>query len=300
MNQPFFSVVIPVYNRSELLVRSLQHLLHQTFKSYEIIIIDDGSKENIESIVKNNIQSEISIKILRQENLERGAARNNGIRNAIGEYVVLFDSDDFMQSNHLEILFSGINKYNYPNFIATKFNFVDIKERTYFSDISKLPAGKYNYKLFLEGNPLACNICLKRKNSNLLYFEEDRTFAIKEDWMFLMSNLKNDFLTLLPETTITMFDHQDRSMRSGNQAIIYKTFQAVDWIEKNVSLSKDEVRQLEAHKNYFCSIHAYLDGDKAESIKYSLESIRKGGIKVKYLSMLLKSILGRKIILKIK
>jgi glycosyltransferase involved in cell wall biosynthesis len=300
MSQPFFSIVIPVYNRTDMFLRSLKLLLEQTFQSYEIIIIDDGSKDNVESIVSHEIKTNISIKVIRQENAERGAARNRGIRNSKGEYVVIFDSDDFMHNNHLAVLHNGIIANNYPDFIATKFNFIDTNDKTYTSDVSKLQPGKYDYKLFLSGNPLACNICLKRNNPDLIYFEEDRNYAIKEDWMFLISNLRKSEVIILPETTISMYDHEGRSMRSGNQAIINKTLMAVEWIKNKVNLSTHEINRLEAHKNYFCGIHAYLDGDRTSAIKYSIGSIRKGGIRMKYLSLLLKSILGRKLILKLK
>ncbi len=300
MNLPFFSIVIPVYNRTEMLLRSLKYLLQQTFLSYEIIIIDDGSNEDVESIIRREIKSEITIKVLRQENFERGAARNKGIKNSSGEYVVIFDSDDYMHSDHLSILHEGIIANNYPNFIATKFNFIDEREKTYPSSISEIPAGRYDYKLFLNGNPLACNICFKKNIPDLIYFEEDRKFSIKEDWMFLISNLKGHQLVLLPESTISMYDHEGRSMRSGNQSIINKTKIAVEWIKSHVILSVNEINQLEAHKNYFCSIHSYLDGERKSALKYAMSAIIKGGIKMKYISILIKSIIGRKILLKFR
>ena len=88
-------------------------------------------------------------------------------------------------------------------------------------------------------------------------------------------------------------------MRSGNQSIINKTKIAVEWINSHVILSVNEINQLEAHKNYFCSIHSYLDGERSSALKYTMSAIKKGGFKVKYISILIKSIIGRKILQKL-
>ena len=300
MNHPYFSIIIPVYNRAELLLKSLNSLLSQTFQDYEVIIIDDGSKEDIQEKIGWLLEKHSNIRFLKRENKERGAARNLGIQLANGNYVVLFDSDDLMHSNHLQVLYSSIQKQNEPNFITTKFNFIDDKGKIYNSDICKLSPGKYDYKLFLEGNPLACNICFKNKLSNFIPFVEDRTYAIKEDWMFLMSNMKDNQLLLIDEITLTMFDHNERSMRSGNSTIISKTLKATEWIKNNISLTSKELRKLEAHKNYFCGIHSYLDEKEREAINYSLAAIKYGGLKIKYVSLLIKSVIGRKLIIKLK
>lgn len=300
MNHPYFSIIIPVYNRAELLLKSLNSLLSQTFQDYEVIIIDDGSKENIRDKIQSLLDKHSNIKFFQQENKERGAARNHGIKLATGNYVVLFDSDDLMHSNHLQVLHSYIQKQKEPNFIATKFNFINDKGKIYDSDICKLSQGKYDYRLFLEGNPLACNICFKNRLDNFIPFAEDRSFAIKEDWMFLICNMKSNGLYIIDKITLTMFDHNERSMRSGNSAIINKTLKATEWIKNNVSLTTKEQSKLEAHKNYFCGIHSYLDNNKREAINYALRAIKNGGMKIKYLSLLIKSVIGRKLIIKLK
>lgn len=300
MKNPFFSIVIPLYNRSGILEERLTYLIQQQFRDFEIVIIDDGSTDNPQEKLKNHIDSNTNIRLFHQSNSERGAARNKGIEISKGEYIVLFDSDDFMHSDHLLKLHQGILDNRYPDFIATKFNFQNEKGEKYSSDIQKYKKGNYDYKLFLDGNPLACNICFKRSIPDLILFEEDRNYAIKEDWMFLISNMKKHKLTLLDDTTISMYDHAERSMKSDNNVIISRTLKAVDWIEKHIPLTKEEKNRLHAHLNYFCGIHSYLEGKRISSISYSINAIINGGAKIKYLELLAKSILGRKFISKIK
>jgi glycosyltransferase involved in cell wall biosynthesis len=297
---PFFSIVIPVYNRASILLKTLSTILKQTFKSYEVIIVDDGSTENVNSVLNHLIKNITNIKIIRQENKERGAARNFGLKSASGMYVIFFDSDDLMHEDHLQVLHDNIKKENYPDYIATKFNFIDESGKQYDSDMNNLQQGYYDYHLFLSGNPLACNICVKRNNSSLFLFEEDRKYSIKEDWMFLIQNLRNQKLFIIDKVTITMFDHNQRSMRSGNNEIVKKTHLAYDWIVSKIKLPVPEEKVLKAHVNYFSGIHAYLDSNKKESINYSMKAISEGGIKIKYLSLLIKSIIGRKLINKLK
>lgn len=90
---PLVSVIIPVYNRAELLLRTLRSLINQTYRNLEIIVIDDGSSQEIKSIVDNF--SDKRIKYLRY-NVNRGTAeaRNTGIRMSKGEFVEFLDSDD--------------------------------------------------------------------------------------------------------------------------------------------------------------------------------------------------------------
>ena len=300
MKLPFFSIIIPVYNRSQILEQRLSYLLKQEFTDYEVIVIDDGSSDAPEEKLKSLLEKNPNVRIIRQPNSERGAARNNGIRNATGEYIVLFDSDDFMHSDHLLKLRSGILKNNSPDFIATKFNFCNESGNTYNSEIQNYQAGIYDFSLFLNGNPLACNICFKRNLSNLVYFEEDRNYAIKEDWMFLISNMKQHSLVLLDDVTISMYDHADRSMKSNNKTIIERTMKATEWIRNRLSLSDSEISKLYSHMNYFCGIHSYLEGERSKSILFSFKAMKYGGLKKKYLLLLAKSIVGRKIILKVK
>ena len=300
MNRPFFSIVIPVYNRGELLSVRLKEIFLQTYTSFEVIVVDDGSKEDIESILNKSLPNVSGLQILHQINSERGVARNNGFRNAKGQYVVFFDSDDIMHANHLQVLYDNIQKLNQPDFIATFFDFVDANNRHYPSDIIKLKEGHYDYRLFLNGNPLACNICVRKDNPKLQLFEEDRKFAIKEDWMFMISNMKHSSLYIVPEITISMYDHQDRSMRSDNKIIIQKTHFATDWIITNIVLSESELRQLHAHENYFCGIHWYLESNRIDAMRSAFRAIQFGGFQLKYFSLFLKSLIGRKLISSVK
>src|SRR6185369_9091358 len=151
----------------------------------------------------------------------------------------------------------------------------------------------YDYRLFLEGNPLACHVCVKKSNPELKLFEEDRSYAIKEDWMFFLQNLRTQRLFLAGRVTVLFRDHSGRSLLANNKLLIEKTFLSERWIMKHVELSHTEQRRLSAHVNYFCAIHSYIDFDRKAAFNYLKKAFYNGGIRKKYLVLLIKIIIGR-------
>ena len=93
------SVVIPTYNRVELLKRSIDSVINQTIKPFEIIIVDDGSDDGTEAMVKKKYDS---LKLIKQKNKGASAARNTGIKASSGEWICFLDSDDEWKNNKLE------------------------------------------------------------------------------------------------------------------------------------------------------------------------------------------------------
>lgn len=88
---PYFSVVIPAYNRESLIRATLDSVLKQDFEAPEIIVVDDGSTDGTRDVVESYGSC---VQLLRQQNKGPGAARNLGVSRATGRYVCLFDSDD--------------------------------------------------------------------------------------------------------------------------------------------------------------------------------------------------------------
>ncbi|HEY3636578.1 MAG TPA: glycosyltransferase family 2 protein [Rhizomicrobium sp.] len=99
---PFFSVVIPVYNRAGSLGAGLRSVLSQTEQDFEIIVVDDGSVDSPERVVET--LGDPRIIVVRQENRGGGAARNAGIDRARGQYIAFLDSDDRFLPHHLLVM----------------------------------------------------------------------------------------------------------------------------------------------------------------------------------------------------
>jgi glycosyltransferase involved in cell wall biosynthesis len=266
---PFFSIIIPTYNRADLISTTLRSVQMQEFADFEVLVVDDGSKDNTAAVVRPFL-ADTRFQYLPKANAERGAARNYGLERAQGEYAIFLDSDDLFHPNHLATLHAAIiDSQPRPNFIATKYDFDrDGKRRP--SDLGALPAGPLRLETFLQGNALACNICVRRQNPQLFRFEEDRRYAAIEDWMFLLENTQHgDVVQLVDALTLTMNDHDQRSMRADNQGLIRRLELAAGWMQEHLTLTLAQRRTLLGRLYYLCAIHAHIDGYQAQAMQFA-------------------------------
>ena len=126
--KPFFSVVIPLFNKQHHIERTIESVLQQTFTDFEIIVINDGSTDRSEALVSQI--DDPRIRLVTQENLGAGAARNSGIKLAKGELVALLDADDQWHPFFLEQITTLIKAYPEHSVYATAFAYVHEKRST--------------------------------------------------------------------------------------------------------------------------------------------------------------------------
>lgn len=110
MKGVLISVVIPAYNRGEYLNKTLQSVIVQTYRNLEIIVVDDGSEEDINSIISNLKDERIVYYKLPHKNAN--IARNFGIMKSKGKYIAMLDSDDLWEINHIQDCLNTIEKKN--------------------------------------------------------------------------------------------------------------------------------------------------------------------------------------------
>ena len=107
------SVIVPVYNLSQYIGSTLDSIINQDFKSFEVIVIDDGSTDNSLEIINEKLsKSQISYNIIHQDNSGVSSARNRGLDEVQGEYVVFVDGDDYITGNHLSELYNGESDFS--------------------------------------------------------------------------------------------------------------------------------------------------------------------------------------------
>jgi GalNAc5-diNAcBac-PP-undecaprenol beta-1,3-glucosyltransferase len=272
---PFFSVVIPTYNRADLIGDTIQSVLAQTFFDFEIVIVDDGSTDDTKQIVERIASPRV--RYYKKKNEERGAARNYGIGKALGEYVVFLDSDDTMHADHLAVLYEHLQATP-EDFIATKYEIFSNRGSGVPKDVRCIAGGYHNYTLFLGGNPLACNFTIRKKNPKLSYFREERSYTIMEDWIFLFQNLQFSRLYIIDRITVSLRDHSGRSMRDNQRKVINARMNALHYLLSACTLTADEVSKLQATSNYFCAVHAYIGGHTKDAMRFLALSVSRAGI----------------------
>ena len=108
---PKISVIIPVYNTEKYIEKCLESLAGQTMKDFEVVIVNDGSKDESERAIKNYMRrTRMNIKYLKKENGGLASARNYGVERASGKYISFLDSDDYLDKDTFYLLEQYIDK----------------------------------------------------------------------------------------------------------------------------------------------------------------------------------------------
>lgn len=108
---PYISVVVPVYNSSDMLCDTINCILHQTYTNFELIFVDDGSNDSTLQLIGDMTRDDQRVKIIKQTHLGAGIARNSGMKEATGKYILFLDSDDLFLPNMLEVLVNTAETY---------------------------------------------------------------------------------------------------------------------------------------------------------------------------------------------
>ena len=110
--EPLLSIIVPIYNVEKYLERCIDSIINQTYKNLEIILVDDGSKDASGIIADTYASKDDRIKVIHKENGGLSDARNHGLDQDRGNYIIFIDSDDFIDSSMCEILFTTAEKYS--------------------------------------------------------------------------------------------------------------------------------------------------------------------------------------------
>lgn len=120
-----FSIIIPLYNKAPYVVKTIDSVLAQSYKDYEVVIVDDGSKDNSAEIALQAIEGHENCHLLKQENAGVSVARNNGVAASQGEYLCFLDADDWWESNYLEEMDRLISEFPDAGIYGTNYTIVN-------------------------------------------------------------------------------------------------------------------------------------------------------------------------------
>lgn len=223
------SIIIPVYNRIELAIRAINSALNQTYPNIEIIIVNDGSTEDVSKLEQLS-KSNSKIKYFEQNNLGRSAARNLGIEKSTGQYIAFLDADDLFKPNKLELqLKKMIDDDCYMS--HTAYNGID-KRGNFIVTITPKLKGDVFKRLISECTISASTVLLRRSLLENDKFREDIDYG--EDaclWIDLMQNRK---LSYLEKPLSDVFVSE-----GGTVDDIDKNFKAVTNILHHILSTKD-------------------------------------------------------------
>lgn len=118
-NENKISIIVPVYNVGEKLNRSVDSLINQTYKNIEILLINDGSTDNSGTLCDKYAQRDSRIKVIHKKNGGVSSARNIGISEATGKYIMFVDSDDYTDEKTCQVMINAIEKYDVDMIVAS-------------------------------------------------------------------------------------------------------------------------------------------------------------------------------------
>ncbi|MDD2680427.1 MAG: glycosyltransferase family 2 protein [Candidatus Omnitrophica bacterium] len=158
------SIIVPVYNSEQYIVRCLESVIHQTHKNIELLITDDGSTDNSGKICDTYAFNDNRIRVVHTQNNGISAARNIGVDKSRGEFIFFLDSDDIMENNAIELLIENFNRTKADiiigNFKSVKGDIVEERRDVVFSRSNLLDKQEIiNYS----------RCYLKKPNKNLLF-----------------------------------------------------------------------------------------------------------------------------------
>ena len=108
---PEISIIVPVYNTEKYLHRCIDSILAQTFTDFELILVDDGSSDNSPKICDEYAEKDKRVRVIHQENGGVSRARNIGIDNSCGTYLMFCDSDDYVDKRFCEVMHKCATEY---------------------------------------------------------------------------------------------------------------------------------------------------------------------------------------------
>jgi len=200
MKKPLISVIMPNYNGEKYLSESIESILNQTFRDFEFIIIDDGSKDNSKKIIKKYQKKDKRIVLIENEkNLGLPLSLNKGLKKAKGVYIARMDSDDISLPKRLKNEFEYLEKHSNIFLIGSSAIIID-ESGNRLGILKKFNSPKKIKKKFLRSNPIIHPSIMFRNFGKYFYRER---FKSSEDYDFYLRILSSDLqITNLPEILI--------------------------------------------------------------------------------------------------
>jgi len=287
------SVIIPTYNRANLIGKSIQSVLNQTYQDFEIIVVDDSSTDSTEDVIKNLDDLRI-IYIRHKENKGPSAARNTGIKVANGEYIAFQDSDDEWFPEKLEKQLDLFNNSAHEvGVVYSGFYRIEPDKKRYIP-LNRVTQKEGNiHNELLKGNFIgAPAVLIKKKCFEKTNFDED--LHALEDWDLWIGISKYYDFRYINQALFQSYYTQNSVSTDQN-----KTIDALKIILMNHLDDFNKHKKI-LSKHYFkIGVRLCSNGDLKNGRDYLIKAVNAHYLNIKALLMIFISFLGQNMVLKI-
>ena len=213
-NLPYFSVIVPTFNRVDLLPVTLKTVLGQTFPDFEVIVVDNGSTDGTDQVMQEFL-SDPRIRYVRSAvNNERAWSRNRGLAEARGEFATFLDSDDFMYDACLQDAYEYSKAHPSCKFFHNLYELVDDDRRLVHR--FRFPSLSNQFKALASGNFVSCiGGFLHRTVYPTVRFNEDPRMIGAEDYEIWFEVMSRHTLGRINRFNSGIREHRGRSVHQG-------------------------------------------------------------------------------------
>ena len=283
------SVIIPTYNRAHLIGRAIQSVLNQTYQDFELIVVDDGSTDNTEDIIRQFQEKDKRIRYIKHDKNKGGsAARNTGIKNSVGKYIAFQDSDDEWLPKKLEKQMKIFKKES-PNLgiVYTGFYRIKDSEKKYIPSHEIVKKEGRIYEELLKGNFITTQSILVRKECFKKVGIFDENLPRLQDWELVMRLSKYYDFKCIDEPLLISYYTTD-SISANNKALI----EALELILTKHYKNFNNYKEILSRHYFDLGRILYLDGYLINSRRYFIKAIKKYPLNIKYSLSYLVSFFG--------
>ena len=232
LNNYMISVIICTYNRADLLSKAIDSVLSQNYQDFEIIIIDDASTDNTESLVKNFTDNRIKY-YKNDSNLGIAKSRNKGVSLANGEYVAMLDSDDYwLDCNKLQKQLDIFNQDKKIGLVGTGIVCVNDKGEKIKEDIFEIKDNLIRQRILLK-NQFAQSSVLFSKEAFNSVSGYDESLLVCEDLDLWLKIGKEFKLANIPEPLIAYLIHAGGISKANKKRIAFSTDKVINRYKYN-------------------------------------------------------------------
>ncbi len=249
---PLISVIISTYNQSEYIEEALLSLIGQTYTDWECIVINDGSTDATESIVKEIMTTTDKIQYLCQENAGVIVARNKAFEYATGSHILFFDSDDVMKQDHLQSLLEPFNEFETDIVFCDTQRFITKENYYEFASGRNCPAPEgliateKMYRLLFDYNFITIHSALMKREVFVKVGGFSINTAYLEDYAFWFSAAAEKFRFYHINKAIALYRVAQKDTKLPHRKIIGKKLTELEFLNRNFDkeiVSKNELQE---------------------------------------------------------
>ena len=223
------SIITPMYNGERFVEKTIKSVLNQSYTNWEMIIIDDGSKDNGPKIVKKYCDLDSRITLLRQKNAGSAAARNNGIRKATGNYMCLLDSDDTWSDAFLEEQINLLKKTN-GTLVFSSHTRIDENDKECLKPL--VVPEKVEYKDLLKSNCISCLTAMYDVSKFGKFYLREDFKSLRDDYIFWLEIIKKCKIAYGNQKILANYRVWSNSVTANKKKLIKPQFLVYYKVEK--------------------------------------------------------------------